>query len=305
VRVSPKNKRILFCDESILDSEDERVRTFPFTTGKPNFTEVQRCFDTLLQIKIVDTPKVEKVGQLQDSSLDSIDVSQIDLDSDSDVQVDNATNNSRNDGLDENTIKAIEFVKKGKLTTLSQHIQRFGIDINTTLPDPRGISFLHIAASRGHTELVQYLLDHGADPTKTGISRKTRAYELSDSKSTRDAFRKYMAKEPSKWDYSQSGIPSALTPEMEEKQLEKLREKKMKLRERQKAMKIKQKELEIQQKAEEEAEKADRKPTIGDIRKGKFVEIPKLTNTELMNIGISPEVRAQMDREKRYVFAAV
>lgn len=58
------------------------------------------------------------------------------------------------------------------------------------------------------------LLEGGADPTVPGDEGRT-AYAVATKKPVRDLFRKYMAGHPDQWDWAASGVPSALTPELE------------------------------------------------------------------------------------------
>eukprot|EP00960_Hanusia_phi_P063514 765503-Hanusia_phi.AAC.1 len=58
-------------------------------------------------------------------------------------------------------------------------------------------------------------------PSCSRITFSQVPYELCKGKDERDAFRRFWASEPDKWDYSKSQIPSMLTPEMEEQQKQK------------------------------------------------------------------------------------
>lgn len=58
------------------------------------------------------------------------------------------------------------------------------------------------------------LLASGADPTVRDSAGRT-AYGVAACKEVRDALRRFMAAEPDAWDYSEAGIPSALTEELE------------------------------------------------------------------------------------------
>ncbi|KAG2493331.1 hypothetical protein HYH03_008466 [Edaphochlamys debaryana] len=73
---------------------------------------------------------------------------------------------------------------------------------------------LHRAAKAGDPDRVRRLLEGGQDPC--ALDAKGRPpYALAADKNTRDAFRRFMAQNPDRWDYGASGIPSALTEEME------------------------------------------------------------------------------------------
>ncbi|GFR47196.1 hypothetical protein Agub_g8788 [Astrephomene gubernaculifera] len=77
-----------------------------------------------------------------------------------------------------------------------------------------GESPLHKASKAGDSERVRRLLEAGHDPCVRDAKGRT-AYGLAADKDTRDAFRRFMAQQPDRWDYSTSGIPSPLTDEME------------------------------------------------------------------------------------------
>jgi hypothetical protein len=76
------------------------------------------------------------------------------------------------------------------------------------------------AAKAGEAERVARLLSSGHDPTVQDSQGAT-AYRLAANKAVRDAFRRAMAQEPEKWDWVAAGVPSGLTEEMEEAQLNK------------------------------------------------------------------------------------
>ena len=54
---------MIYFDQSVLDSNDERIRTIPFTTKRPTNAEVLRCFNELITIRVKEKP-VEIVGEL-------------------------------------------------------------------------------------------------------------------------------------------------------------------------------------------------------------------------------------------------
>jgi hypothetical protein len=79
---------------------------------------------------------------------------------------------------------------------------------------------LHRAAKAGDSDRITQLLESGHDPSQRDEQGQT-PYTLSLDKGSRDAFRRFMASNPEKWDYDASEIPSALTKEMEAAQLAK------------------------------------------------------------------------------------
>ena len=68
---------------------------------------------------------------------------------------------------------------------------------------------------------------------KIEIIQKT-AYDYCQTRELRNVFRRYMAEEPSKWNYTLAHVPSPLTPEMEKKENEKREKEKAKEKEKKK-----------------------------------------------------------------------
>ena len=114
-----------------------------------------------------------------------------------------------------------------------------------TLPPPVDPA-LHVAAKAGDAMRVTQLLEQGLDPGAAPIiihldkilentlhcvhlgRKQTMAksagerdhlgcapYAVAADKTVRDAFRRFMAAEPGRWNYAGADIPSALTPDME------------------------------------------------------------------------------------------
>lgn len=120
-----------------------------------------------------------------------------------------------------------------------------------------GETALHAAARCG-ADAVKLLLDNGADPALPN-ERGQVPFSVSSDKDARNAFRRFMAEYPDKWDYTAANVPSPLTAEMEEKQAAKAKADKKRAKEakkrREKAEKDAQRKAE-EAKAAAEAEKA-------------------------------------------------
>lgn len=61
------------------------------------------------------------------------------------------------------------------------------------------------------------LLEEGADPALRDM-RGRLPYNVAACKEVRDAFRRAMAAQPSRWNWEAAGVPSALTPDLEANQ---------------------------------------------------------------------------------------
>eukprot|EP00118_Oscarella_pearsei_P016354 m.155117 g.155117 ORF g.155117 m.155117 type:complete len:673 (+) comp38658_c0_seq8:12-2030(+) len=114
----------------------------------------------------------------------------------------------------------------------------------------QGETCLHIAAQCGHTSLVAFLLSAGSDPTiRDKVGRLP--YNVARDKPTRNAFRRFMAQCPDKYDYSSAQVPGPLTDEME-KHKEKKKQEKRKLQQKAKKEKLKEEKEQKKKKTEEE-----------------------------------------------------
>lgn len=121
---------------------------------------------------------------------------------------------------------------------------------------------LHKAAKAGDPERVRRLLDGGHDPCARDAKGRA-PYALAADKDTRDAFRRFMAQHPDRWDYSTSGIPSPLTEEMEAAQQAKKAAHKAKLKAKDAERKAAS--AEERKRAEQEAAEARRKAVEDEI----------------------------------------
>ncbi|XP_069083289.1 tRNA endonuclease ANKZF1 isoform X1 [Pleurodeles waltl] len=115
--------------------------------------------------------------------------------------------------------------------------------------DTGGFTLLHVAAAAGQSSIMTILMDAGWDPALRDNSGQT-PFSVSTDKLTRNAFRKYRAEHPEKFNYIKAQIPEPLTAELEAKKEEKKRAQKLLKKQREKAEKEDKK-----RKEEEEAEK--------------------------------------------------
>ncbi|XP_046851771.1 ankyrin repeat and zinc finger domain-containing protein 1-like isoform X2 [Xenia sp. Carnegie-2017] len=112
---------------------------------------------------------------------------------------------------------------------------------------------LHVASRLGETEILKILLDNGANPTVKNAKGRV-PYDVATNKETRNVFRRFMAVYPEKYDYNEARIPSALTSEMEERERQKIADKK-KAQSKARKQRLKEKKAEEKQRKEEEIEK--------------------------------------------------
>lgn len=229
--------------------------------------------------------------------------------------------------------RLLEMVHKGRLEPLKAFLQREDAvigGVNAKVPDwtgERAASILQVAVQSGHEEMVQWLLEEArADPTipvplqvksadientndagnKSDASDGTpalpsgsrkMAYDLSRTKPIRDIFRRCAAAHPDWWDwFGAAHLPSALSLEMEEE-----RDEKKKVR--RKGLKDRVKEREAREKDKPVEPPIDLKPPLKNI--------PPSTSTSASRrlgggsgaaegvVGLTPEMRAKVERERR------
>jgi hypothetical protein len=278
-RLPSTNRSTLFFDDQLLKSEDQRLRSIPFTTRRATFQETTRCLDILSSVIFTDIEEVQLKRQQEDDTISVLTLPE----SSSGIMPP-----TLKPELDKILVKAIEFIAKGKLELFKTHIQKHGIDLSIELPDEEGISFLHIASKSDEPDIVRYLLESQVDPTKRGTHRKTSAYDVAASKNVRDVFRRYAASFPDQWDYKSVGIDQGLTEDMEAKQREKLLEKQRKKEERRRKNMT---ETTIEPQSEPKMTSLER--SMAKTR------LQKLGTTALQEVGMTPEMRQRLDREKR------
>ncbi|KAJ3085282.1 Ankyrin repeat and zinc finger domain-containing protein 1 [Quaeritorhiza haematococci] len=305
-RLPVRHRRTIFFNPQILAQDDTRIRSVPFTTGRPTFEELKRCWRELGGVRVEDyVEEVEEVKGEKEKEKGGVEKKEKQVGVEQKQKEKPKEKEKERVELPEHVVKVIELIRKGKLDALSRKLgkppiaendededdtadgpaqpdaseqgdqeednqtnQSTNININMRLPPDDGTSLLHIASSHGHPAIVSYLLSLGADPTTSPLSHPSSTtsapiptpYDVAPDKPTRDAFRRFMAQHPDRWDYTLSGIPSALTDELEQKQKEKQREKRRKQKERERAAKEAKaaREKEKQEKEEKEREERER-----------------------------------------------
>jgi ankyrin repeat protein len=145
----------------------------------------------------------------------------------------------------------------------------------------------------GYHDIVEYLLNQGADPTITSKKNMT-PYDLANDKETRNIFRRYMAEHMDKWNWNVARVPSPLTKEMEEEQQNRQKEKKKKNKEKKKKIAANKKEKESEKTiVTESIESKSESSTSKKLTSGKTLD----SSSSL--IGLPPEMRMKIERERR------
>mmetsp|Transcript_13834 Transcript_13834/g.21980 ORF Transcript_13834/g.21980 Transcript_13834/m.21980 type:complete len:218 (-) Transcript_13834:142-795(-) len=144
------------------------------------------------------------------------------------------------------------YVAKANMPAIKLGVEE-GADVNEAEPH-KGRTLLHRAAFTGPPRLIYLLLELGANPTLADFAGRM-PYEVCKDKDCRDAFRRYWATAPDKWDYKVGAIPSMLSADLEIDQHKRAAEKKEKEKQRRKDQEKRKKEAERARKDVEEAVK--------------------------------------------------
>ncbi|KAH8116385.1 hypothetical protein DFH11DRAFT_1207251 [Phellopilus nigrolimitatus] len=336
LRASSANRRIfLDYDEAIISKGDERLRTFPFPTRRPTQSELSRCLLELTTVKV--THFTEEELQAQDEAfLASLPKPRPQpqapvLESKpAEKKVPKLT--KEEELLRDKWMRFLGMIKKGRLEVAKAFWEREGVSlggVDITIPEWTGErvgTLLQLASSSGQAEVTTWLLDElHADPTiptPSGLPRDTEtsdsrpgspeglssgvpvtnrtAYDLAGSRAVRDVFRRSAAARPGDWDWLGAGhIPSALSAEKEA-------ERDSRKKERRKGLKDKIREREAREREQEEPEPADKPsveifvpPKTNDSRKSGPQKLGGAPTAGEGLAGLTPEMRARIERERR------
>ncbi|KAJ3272172.1 hypothetical protein HDV01_005937 [Terramyces sp. JEL0728] len=266
VKYPAQSRSVILFDENIIDPA--KVRSFPFITNRPTLQELLKAFDLLFTANYVEIKEQQIKTKKEKELVEKVQTHLQILEQDK-IKIPELLENR------------LEAVKKGRLEYLISILDRQSI--TTTFPVQFGYTLLHYASEQSQPLIIKYLLENGADPTIARLGK--RPYDLCSSKEARDVYRRHMHNFPDQWDYKLANVPGPLTEEMEEKQREKERERRKK-------------ERELKKKKKEEVE--PKVETVVESKPTKKVTLVKLSATEKQSIGMSPEQRQRLDREKRY-----
>ncbi|RHZ82636.1 hypothetical protein Glove_106g13 [Diversispora epigaea] len=307
------NKKMIYnYDGAVLKKDDPRIRSFPFSTRRATFNELKRCFIEFTTVKVLR--KSVETLQNEDLQCESVQRSIKDkppLDVKFDISTKqtitkeaiktkrSTSETTKTEPLISDTIlKLINLTEQGKLDLMKQHIFKHSLNILDPLPDTyvtenfKKQTLLHISSLLGHYSITEYLLEQGADPTIV-TSKNFTPYDVAKDKETRNIFRRYFAEHPDQWDWKSAHVPSPLTKEMEEKSKEKKKERKKKLTPSKKEKNL----PESQQNVISIENNTESKDKSVESKKNKSNII--FENTDDIFLGISPEMRMRIEREKR------
>lgn len=174
-------------DENItFNSEDPRIKIFPFTTKRPTTKELRRAWCELSYLKIVDIPKSNKAEvEKRENQLKMLEKSR------------EASNKVGNKKVEEPEVRMTEeligLLKKSRAPALIAYMKKNKVDVNFRLKpiiqfQHRTPTLLHYASNNGLHRMCQVLLINlKADPTILNGLGKT-AYQMASDNQTKYSF---------------------------------------------------------------------------------------------------------------------
>lgn len=291
------NRRTLFgpYEDQVLQSNDPRIRGFPFSTRRATQNELMRSFIELTRLKIQEiNPAVTEKPQQETPAKTA---------SKPPKPAPPKLSEAEETAL-LHTSQLQAFIRRSKLPALLSYLKNNELSADFLFqpadaqPNYHSPTPLHLSANQNSATLVSGLLvKGGANPALKNGEGKT-AFELAGDRATRDAFR--VARDElgegggkGKWDWEAARVP----PPMKREEAEKRDEREKKENEKREAER---------RKAEEQRLKTqgpkvpDNKPSRGG--KGLMdggVQKTAQEKREEEARGLTPEQRMKLDRERR------
>lgn len=207
LRATNIHERKVFTDNREIKKIENKVKSFPFTTGRPTVAELKRSWCELSYLK--------KVAKPQPLALKEPNVS-------SDI-----TKTSKNEDKEPSkeispeelhTKELLQFLKKAKAPLLVAYLRKRGLDVNFRLAPKSQYSvtptMLHFAAQQGLRQMVTILISNlKSDPCIENEYGKT-AWDLAKSSDVKYAFQLARHKLGENYtDWSKSHIDKPLSRE--------------------------------------------------------------------------------------------
>ncbi|KAJ3745468.1 hypothetical protein DFH05DRAFT_1444447 [Lentinula detonsa] len=324
IRASGANRKIFMdYDGASIFKGDERLRTFPFPTRRPTQSELSRCLQELSRVKV--SHFTEEVLRAQDEAYLAS------LPKPKPLPVEPAPAvlekpkakpvklSKEEEAFREKWQRLVEMVSKGRLEPLKAFWEREGHNfggIDARIPEwigeKRVATLLQLATQSGQDDAVNWILEMHADPTvpvphlelegngaeegeEPDLKRRlSTAYDLAQTRSIRDVFRRNAGAHPDWWDwFGAAHVPSALSREMEDERDEKKKARRKGLKDRVKDREAKEKEKEKDKPAVDESMPIAPAPSNGPRKLGGGAG-------DMAGIaGLTPEMRVKIERERR------
>lgn len=204
IRARNVQDKKIFLDGGILNKDDKRIKSFPFTTNRPTVTELKRIWCELTYMKPVEKPQPipneeasRKAISKPDAESKKKDVPKLEL---SEAEV--------------HTEQIVTLLKKSRVPLLLSYLKKNKLDGNfILLPRNKYVhtpTMLHYASQQGLRQMVSILLTTvKCDPTIPNDVGKT-AWDISKNDTVRYCFQKArhaLGEEYTNWEEAHVGVP--------------------------------------------------------------------------------------------------
>lgn len=277
VRVPKQYQKELFGDKQW----EVRNVPLPVPVGRPSIEELKRVYQELIKVECI-TVDWEEIKEKKTAVIE-------DTEESDEPESDCTLEPEPRPDLIQFLNQVAEMIKRQATSDLQiiEHLNQHMVVLLDALSDPavslrylsspRTPTLLHLAAQHGRTLLIPFLLDHGEDPTVTSghppmYSGGQTAYELSNNRETREAFRIYRGDNPDDLEWNRARVSDPMT-----RQQQKQAQEKMKAKREQRKKKEKQKRQEQQQKEKAKEESDDK--VLATVAKG--TRLGKMSEEEL------------------------
>ena len=289
------NRRILFgpYEGQVLRQNDERNRTFPFSTRRATQAELMRAFVELTRVKVsqVDEEALKAAAAAAEAESSQPKPTP----KSGELPKPKLSKEDEENLLHTSQLQAL--IRRSKAAGLLSYLSTNSLSPNYTFHPPSSQANhhaptpLHLASSINSHAVVSALLVKGsADPTIPNAEAKP-AFDLGGDRSTRDAFRVARSElGESRWDWDAAHVPPALSKAESEARdaLEKAEAQKVEAERR---------------RVEEERLRRETPKTDTTVKKGgkALGALPKTAEERREDDarGMTPEMRVKVERERR------
>ncbi|EEB05923.1 hypothetical protein SJAG_00948 [Schizosaccharomyces japonicus yFS275] len=288
VRATGKTNRDMLFGESLLQTDDTRLRTFPFTTKRPTHSELVRCYTELITLKTSTIDKNALAALEQQHEQQKIEQNK--------ALAEKAEREKREKEQAKLTTHVIGLIKQLKVSEAIDYLKQHGRNVNMTFAPlssyMHASTLLHYVAANDLKRCVLPLLKQGANPTIKNGNGKV-PYEIS-SREIREEFsiaRHELGESAFHW--AKAKVGPAKTREQFQRQREKER-----LRQRDQRLEQERKEKLRREQALKDMEKNEKKSYEQSFGRGRSLGLAQTIQAQNLQ-SLTPEMRMRIEREKR------
>jgi Bacteroidetes VLRF1 release factor len=276
-------------------AKDPRIRSFPFSTRRATQSELIRAFTELTRVKISQVDQAKLDAAAREQAAKELSTPKVKKPTPV-VKLD-----PEEEALIMHTTQISSLIKRAKAPALLTYAHKNKLDLSTFTLHPESQHHhaptpLHLAASLGAVPIITSLLMKlNVDPTIKNADEKT-AYAIAKDRASRDTFRTArFALGEGKWPWDEAGVGSAMSPK--EAQEREAKEREEEALEAAKESDRRKAEVERLRRSDVEQENARQEKKHG---KGNVLgQETAASRREQEARGLTPEMRARLERERR------